>query len=573
MQIPADFLQAGTTLRQFASTLAQDVRSIPNIGPTLLLGGLLWGYAVWLVIPSFLVMGFFVRILRYVPPSAPGEDVTPHPSDTPRFDRWVALVFDGVRAYVIWTVYILVAFAGYLSIFESESSSALLLAIFSSLLGNVSFLLQLYTALDIGISAPGQVTAGVLVDPALLGLLFAMYVGPAALLNFAARGTLSDGFSFSDLSPILRSLTYARNWIVFVLTWFVGTLVLLMPSQLVASVLVPVDVPILVEAVRESLELLRGFLSFAIFLVGYAALGRVSVPPRDKFSLGDHLHSRLDSEVVTFVSQNIRSGQTILVAVLLGAFWSVPSVVLLMGYVAGLVRANDSSTNTTIPSFGPLWGLIADGVRAIGLWVVYGLPPLLFLFIWNSQNSWPHAVVGNVLTGVPAFVVGSWYLARNIYNLLIAVWPAWLSRTPIDPFLALIAFATLSLLATYLYPAALVLVARTRDLRRGFSPHHLADAAGTLRYARAWLRAIVSLALGTMLLLAWNYWRERPERSEIHDTMSIIQVGEFSLINVPTEVGIMSSLVLLLVATGNVLLLLWAYYGVAMAIPGSRDPE
>lgn len=573
MQILANAWRVGSDFGRFVSTLARDIRSIPHIGPTILLGGLLWGYAVWLVVLSFLVMGFFVRILGYIPPSSTERDVTPRPVDPPAFDHWLALLFDGVRAYVIWTTYILVGFAGYLSVFESDSSSVLLLAILRSLLGNVSFLLEIFTALNGDVAASGPVTAGVLIDPALLGLVVAVYVGPAALLNFAARGTLSDGFSFSDLGPILRSPTYVRNWVVFVLAWVVGTLVLFMPSQSVALLLVPVDVAILVEAVRESIELLRGFLSFAIFLLGYAALGRVSVPPRDNISFGEHLKTRLDSDMAAFIGRSLRSGQTLLIAALLASFWSLPSVVLLMGYVTVLVRVNEPSTDATFPSFGSLRALVGDGLRAIGLWIVYGFPPLVFLSVWHLSNPWPNAVAGNVLTGLPAFVVGSWYLGRDVFNGIIEVGLTQLLGTAFDPQLALIAFVVLSLLATYLYPAALVIVARSRDLRSGLSPYRLIDSTGTLMYARAWLRAVASLTLGSALLLAWNYWRVQPAREPLRDTTSLFQVGDFSLITFPTEIGIQSSLFLFLVATGNVLLLFQAYYGLAMAIPGSQNTE
>lgn len=563
--------RAGGRLGRFGSALVRDVRSIPNVWATILLGGLLWGHAVSLVVLSFLVMGFFVRVLRYIPPSTTSEDVTPRPSDPPQFDRWLALLLDGVRAYVIWTAYVLIAFSGYIALFDSDGGGALLLAIFNSLLGNVSFLLELYASLNGGFALPDPVTWASLVDPTILGLLFALYVGPAALLNFAARGTIADGFSFSDLGPILRSPTYARNWVVFVLAWGTGSFTLLSPSHLIASYFVPMDVPTLVEAVRESIELFRGFVSFAIFLLGYTALGRVPVPPSDKFSIGEYLRSRLDSDAVTLVGRSVRSGQTLLVATLLAAFWSVPAITLLMGYVARLVRVNGSSADPTIPSFGSLRTLVADGVRTVGLWAVFGVPPLVFLFIWNSRNPWPNPVVGNVLTGLPAFVVGAWYLGRDVYMLMIDVWPSWFSRTPIHPQVALVAFTVLSLLATYLYPAAVVLVGRSRDIRSGLSPRRLVDSAGTAAYAGAWLHAMASFTLGTALLLAWNAWRERPERQLVADATPLFRVGDFPLISVPTDVGIQSSFLLLLVGAGNVLLLLWAYFVVAVAIPDSED--
>lgn len=182
-------------------------------------------------------------------------------------------------------------------------------------------------------------------------------------------------------------------------------------------------------------------------------------------------------------------------------------------------------------------------------------------------------MVSNILTGLPAFPVGSWYLSRNVYNLMIDAGLTEFLKGSIDPQIAIVTFVILTLLALYLYPAALILIARSQNLRDGLSLRHLVNSTARLEYVRAWLQAIVSLALGSALLLAWNYWRSQPTREPIRGTTTFLEIGDFSLITFPTTIGIQSSLLLFLVGTGNVLLLLRAYYRLAMAIPDSQKPE
>jgi hypothetical protein len=148
---------------------------------TVVIGGFLALLGVF-VVPTMLVAGYLVRVLR----------ATMHGDETPpRFDDWGSLAGDGVRAFVIALVY-----------------------------GLVPGTLIAVTAVLAGIAAgPGPRSGLVVGAVTLVGALFvlvlgllAAYVTPAALANYAERGSVRAGFAVDDLRPVLTSGTYATAW-------------------------------------------------------------------------------------------------------------------------------------------------------------------------------------------------------------------------------------------------------------------------------------------------------------------------------------------------------------------------
>jgi hypothetical protein len=547
------------TVRRAATETATYVRTLPELGTTLLLGGLLWAYGVWLVLPGLLVMGFFLRILRHVPASPGDEDVTVRPPTSPRFDDWLSLLVDGIRVYVVWTVYLFLAFTAAIPYGGEGRSTQLFVVFLRTLLGNVGFLVRVRTAL--GIDEYAAASVGSAADlPGVALFLVSMYVAPAALLNLAARGSLYDGFAFEEIRAILVSKTYAVRWAVFVLLWLASTAVLYLPSSTVAAVVVPAALPTLAEVLRESVELLRGVLSFALLGLGYVVLGRVAVPPTDRPSVRGVVRAIYGTRLGPLIRREARFGRTLLVASLLAVFWSLPAVVLLSGYLVRFVRA--VSAGESPPRFDRLGTLVVEGARAVGLWFVYMSLPVASLVVWWTNAPMDVRLL-TALAGVPGLGLGTWYLGRDYFNALARWLPVSFDSAVVPVF-----FAVVTAAALYVFPAAVTRVARERRLGSGLAVRSLAADVSSLSYALAWVRAAALLALAAGLSLSWNWWRLGQPG---FDTEPLVSLGGVTFVSLPTGVGLLSSLYLFVVSAIGTLFLFRAYSGVAAAVGQTAD--
>ena len=155
---------------------------------TVLLGGVL-SLLGFLLIPTLLLFGYFVRVLEL---TGEGE---PEP---PRFERWGALLVDGVKAFVIGFVYLLVP-AVVALVFVGGGAA---IADNAGVLG------------AIGIVGGGLLTL-------VVGLLV-WYAVPAALANFARERRFSAAFDFGALRPVLGTETYATGWLLGLVVTIVG---------------------------------------------------------------------------------------------------------------------------------------------------------------------------------------------------------------------------------------------------------------------------------------------------------------------------------------------------------------
>ncbi|SFG33638.1 Protein of unknown function [Halopelagius inordinatus] len=163
------------------------LRTSENWVRTLLVGGILTLLG-FLVVPAVFVLGYIVRVIR----------ATMHGDDAvPAFDDWGELGMDGLKAAVITFVYGFVptALAGLL-----VGGSIMTIVVGGN--GNSGGLVALGgIALFVGVLAMFA-----------LGL-FAMYVVPAAIANFAETGELGAGFRVGELRPVLTSGKYFTAWV------------------------------------------------------------------------------------------------------------------------------------------------------------------------------------------------------------------------------------------------------------------------------------------------------------------------------------------------------------------------
>jgi hypothetical protein len=156
------------------------LRSSEEWVKTVLIGGVLTLF----VLPLFLAIGYYVRVLR----------ATMHDDEPPVFDDWGGLAVDGLKGLAIYLVYGfvpaavggIIAFVGVGGAIAGNSGAA----------GVVGFLVALV----------GFLVAFV------LGLV-AAYIAPAALANYVEKDDLMAGFAFGEIRSAITTRAYATGWL------------------------------------------------------------------------------------------------------------------------------------------------------------------------------------------------------------------------------------------------------------------------------------------------------------------------------------------------------------------------
>jgi hypothetical protein len=175
--------------------------------PTLLIGGVL-SVLGFLIVPIFIVQGYFVRILRA---AVEGEETTPS------FTDWGDLIVDGVKLFVVNLVYgliLLIPLGIVVAITGVAASGGNASRAVAGIVGIVGFLVV-----------------------AALGLVVA-YIVPAAAANFAVEGRLGAAFDLSTVFGAAFTGDYAMAWLLAVVVAIVGGLIGSALSFLVVGIFV-----------------------------------------------------------------------------------------------------------------------------------------------------------------------------------------------------------------------------------------------------------------------------------------------------------------------------------------------
>jgi hypothetical protein len=151
---------------------------------TVLIGGVL-SLLSFLVVPGFFVYGYLVRAVRERADGA---------TQPPAFDDWGDLLVDGIKAWVIGLVYMLVP-----------------LLVFGVTVGGSLFTMATGTRAGAGAGLAGLL--GGLAISFILSLVFG-YIATAAIIHFACTGEFSAGFDFGTLRKLAFSPEYATPWLV-----------------------------------------------------------------------------------------------------------------------------------------------------------------------------------------------------------------------------------------------------------------------------------------------------------------------------------------------------------------------
>jgi hypothetical protein len=162
---------------------------------TVLIGGVLSVFG-FLFIPLLPVYGYIIRTIRH------RLDGDPHP---PMFDEWGALFSDGLKAFVIGFVYLLVpaivavvTFGGSIAAMASGTSSG-------------------------GAAGIAGFAFGMLLT-FVLTLVFG-YVAVAAIVNFASEGRFGAAFDFAAIKAVALSRDHALAWGYSVLVFIAASIV------------------------------------------------------------------------------------------------------------------------------------------------------------------------------------------------------------------------------------------------------------------------------------------------------------------------------------------------------------
>ncbi len=166
---------------------------------TLLIGGVLILFGV-LLVPLFIVYGYIVRTIRE---SLAGE------REPPAFGDWGGLLVDGVQAWVISLVYLLVP----------------LIVAGVTVGGSIA---AIATGSEAGAAAgAGGLFVGLTLST-LLALVFG-YLAVVAIVNFAREDRFGAAFDFETIRTVAFDREYAIAWLVSVTIFVVASFVSAIP--------------------------------------------------------------------------------------------------------------------------------------------------------------------------------------------------------------------------------------------------------------------------------------------------------------------------------------------------------
>ena len=176
------------------------------------IGGVLLFFS-FLLVPTFIVLGYIVRALRMV---LNDED------ELPEFEDWGEMLVDGLKVFVIGFLYSLVPTVIALAAIAATGASV-----------------------GIGGDSPGAGAAvGLIALVAFLAVavisLALAYLLPAAVVAFVRKDSIGAAFSPDELRPMVFSRTYATGWVVaFAISLIGGVIVGVLNAVLIGFIVAP----------------------------------------------------------------------------------------------------------------------------------------------------------------------------------------------------------------------------------------------------------------------------------------------------------------------------------------------
>ena len=564
--------------------------SFPERGKTILIGGLLLNFGTALIFPAFFVMGFITEVIQHIDKKGEAGE---RADSLPKFEEWPELLTKGIRAYAIWLIYTILAFVGVTPFVESrEQTWEALFTIISVFSGGT--LVPLLVSLRELI--PGGITQAAFSPLGLTGLVFnpefglflvVMYVGPAGFINFCSKGTFSAGFDLDAIRQTIRSPSYGVRWLLFMGLWFVSSLLLFAPSAPIQNTFTAYGLSTVGWILAEIFETVVSFVSFSLLTLGFVLIGFADTDARPRV-LETILRFRYlpGNRLARREEEYTELAKTYIIGGLVLGLGSLVGTILVGGYLVRVLRWSPEQ-NGSLPTFDNVYSLLSDGIRFLFVWGTYSVPVWTVFYL----TSFPWQYTDMQFDGIPlipgsTFTLQSYVNAQTFYSGIIAGSPytardlsnvVWqlltkanlyrlnaprfevANRVIITGRLVLVVEAAYWVFATitlYLLPAALLRVTRTKSVVAGFDLPKLFPLLTSPRYLRKWIIAMCYWTTGGALALAWNEWQMAVGRD--HYT-TLIRVGSFSLTDIPTNFGLMSTATLLFLGLIMFLLVLKGY--------------
>lgn len=162
---------------------------------TVIIGGVLTFFG-FLLLPIFIVQGYVIRVMRT---TIAGE------SSPPEFGDWGTLLVEGLKAWVIGVVYMLVP----------------LIVAFVTVGGSMGAMM---TGGRMGSAVGAAGMLGGLAVTTVLMVVFG-YFAVAAIVLFAREGEFGAAFDFEQLRAVALNTDYAISWLVSVAVFIVAGIV------------------------------------------------------------------------------------------------------------------------------------------------------------------------------------------------------------------------------------------------------------------------------------------------------------------------------------------------------------
>lgn len=485
-----------------------------EVATTVLVGGMLTFFS-FLLVPHVVLFGYFVQVLRRT---------TRGVEAPPRFDDWSELLADGSKAYFIWLLWTAFPLAISYLVFQGdlEQGRGTLFLLGWIVPGNV---ISLFEGAFVGDFA--------FVEPYILFVLV-LYFFPASLFCYLEHGTFKAAFSTRYLRPKVTSDRYVLAWIGFAIFWLLAELPLRLWSF--GVFLVPV--------------------SFYLKVTGWVFISRAFPAASSDSGTGPTTYQQTllgvqptETQPPPLVRIPDRFSLVNLTGVplktyLAGGFLMSLSIYVLPGILAigYLVRTIRSATDrTAAPTFGHLWRLFFDGLRAYAVWAVCVLVPLSLVAVtilqrWDLGSARANLANWSLVSGIglpggyPAvllFLLGSFGFV-TLLGVLIDVVPSLTFRgvhtiLSIPPGVAVGTF----LVGLYVVPGVLTRVATHRSVRRGFAWREVLRTLRSRSYPLKWVTVIV-LTVPGWIALSWAYMLLLPALLETLPATPLVQLASIA---------------------------------------------
>ncbi len=196
----------------------------------------------FLILPLILVYGYLVRLIR--------ERLT-GATEPPPFEDWTDLFVDGIQAWVIGLVYLLIP----------------LLIVVATVGG--TFLSVIMGGETVGIGTILGMFGGLFVA-GVLALVF-WYAAAAGIVNFARTGSLAAAFAVADIKPVLLDRRYAVAWLL--------ALVIILAAGFIGAMLSAI--PVIGTIIAAFIGFYAQMVAALFWADGFAESRESGVEPRD----------------------------------------------------------------------------------------------------------------------------------------------------------------------------------------------------------------------------------------------------------------------------------------------------